>query len=987
MLKLKTLLQKKSATRPWGCGGGGTFVLLLLILADLPVRMAIGTASFQAQAQDIWMRLPLEVGGVGEDLQHLYREPDIHGNRLADTIWSANMEGALFQCAWNGSRWGDWTEIWPGMGMLGVDAIQFGADLHLLAGSGFDGCFYEAGPSISRDEWSRPHVGAYPHPWKRSRILDVAFYWPVNGNPPDPENQYFVILEKALPGQLPGIYQWTGLGFDRVDANSDFPGRSFGHFWRDWEDPNVIYTLSHRNEREDGDFYKFSGGYVQSSPGFQVLPVANETTAWNIREALSFTQGWSGADLYSYVLAKWEEIGREHFSVFVTDDLPGGAPIRFECLLNVPPAYTPSRALGMPYTLSGQTYHALWIATGRRYGIYFYDTRTRRGRLVNGDGLTCFDHRAFLPEPRHVPVGFDMSILMGTHKQGVWQLVYDTNDIENPICAQLNAGYKAIDIRSDFKLVANGSHPDIYVPGWSSGLYKFAYSGGNYRYAALAGAEENVQTNPFFDHRIECLARHALGEDTYTLFGCSAGGEIFGPDITVEGEDYDLGGLYAISPIEAISEIAFTGKWDLRARRQVTVRNLVNAVYGNAHYLYLTSGILGPEDDPSPPTTDQRNSHWICRHNGASWSDLYELTGRDYENLAIEDLAPHPISPDTFYLGLGNTVAYTGDNSSFDGRIERIHRAQGSWSKAVLWEDPHAEHFYTVNGLAAMEDPQAEDHVLLFWATATLNDLGADAATYWKRGLVWRRYYDSQTQSYQIDSLYADTDQEVVIDDIAFKSSPAATRVACYEEGGRPVLLASLGGQTTESDLGYRFYLFKWVDGLWTRFDAPLADDVEIYGAATDIVVDESQGNDIYYSTGSSIFKLDQQNGAPAAANVRQNDSGGEAWKTTFSLPQRYDLSQNYPNPCNPQTMIRYELPCASIVKLEIFSISGEKVAILVNDEQPAGFQAAAWDGRNDDGGELANGVYFFRLIADALEPASGSKSHFSKTAKLVLIK
>ena len=95
------------------------------------------------------------------------------------------------------------------------------------------------------------------------------------------------------------------------------------------------------------------------------------------------------------------------------------------------------------------------------------------------------------------------------------------------------------------------------------------------------------------------------------------------------------------------------------------------------------------------------------------------------------------------------------------------------------------------------------------------------------------------------------------------------------------------------------------------------------------------------------------------------------------STPPHFSLSQNYPNPFNPQTSIRYALPQDAQVKLVIYNILGEKVKILVDEHQSAGYQVIWWEGKDERGDKVASGVYFYRLEAD----------NFSEVKKMLLVK
>ena len=72
----------------------------------------------------------------------------------------------------------------------------------------------------------------------------------------------------------------------------------------------------------------------------------------------------------------------------------------------------------------------------------------------------------------------------------------------------------------------------------------------------------------------------------------------------------------------------------------------------------------------------------------------------------------------------------------------------------------------------------------------------------------------------------------------------------------------------------------------------------------------------------------------------------------------------NYPNPFNPETEIAYNLTEDSYVKLTIYNIQGQKVKQLVDEYQSAGTRSAIWDGRDETGGKVASGIYFYRIQA-----------------------
>jgi hypothetical protein len=79
--------------------------------------------------------------------------------------------------------------------------------------------------------------------------------------------------------------------------------------------------------------------------------------------------------------------------------------------------------------------------------------------------------------------------------------------------------------------------------------------------------------------------------------------------------------------------------------------------------------------------------------------------------------------------------------------------------------------------------------------------------------------------------------------------------------------------------------------------------------------------------------------------------------------PQTFHLSQNYPNPFNPETNIKYRVDRNDNVSLNVYNISGEVIATLIDNRfHSAGTHEVKWNGRNKTGDFVASGVYFYRL-------------------------
>ncbi len=81
-------------------------------------------------------------------------------------------------------------------------------------------------------------------------------------------------------------------------------------------------------------------------------------------------------------------------------------------------------------------------------------------------------------------------------------------------------------------------------------------------------------------------------------------------------------------------------------------------------------------------------------------------------------------------------------------------------------------------------------------------------------------------------------------------------------------------------------------------------------------------------------------------------------------MPSQFALSQNFPNPFNPETRIRFQIPNAAKVTLIVYNLLGQKVRTLADRQMQQGIYDAVWDGRDDRGNPLTSGVYFYRFTA-----------------------
>jgi uncharacterized delta-60 repeat protein len=238
-------------------------------------------------------------------------------------------------------------------------------------------------------------------------------------------------------------------------------------------------------------------------------------------------------------------------------------------------------------------------------------------------------------------------------------------------------------------------------------------------------------------------------------------------------------------------------------------------------------------------------------------------------------------------------------------------------------------------------------------------------------------------------------------------------------------------GGSQHSDNNYDYLTIKYnagLDSVWARrYNNPGIND---YDMAKDLALD-ADGN--IYVTGMSSRG---QHGGYDYATVQYDPQGAESWAiryegpgddipnaitldhegnvyvtgysekmpgadqdyltikykqsavTNVEQPQAepvndYELAQNYPNPFNPETKFVFALPRAGEVKLNIYSLTGQLVRALVDGTMPAGRHEIAWNGQDQSGRVVANGVYWYQLVV----AGEGGKIAFRETKKMAVLK
>ena len=128
--------------------------------------------------------------------------------------------------------------------------------------------------------------------------------------------------------------------------------------------------------------------------------------------------------------------------------------------------------------------------------------------------------------------------------------------------------------------------------------------------------------------------------------------------------------------------------------------------------------------------------------------------------------------------------------------------------------------------------------------------------------------------------------------------------------------------------------------------------------------------------------QLDKKSESDISVLVKTTDQNGqETVKRTMlkviSVPNEFALHDNYPNPFNPTTTFRFDVPEVSDVTLSIYNLLGQKVRTFNYQNTSAGYHSVTWDATNDLGEQVGAGVYLYQL----------QSKDFVKTRKMVLLK
>jgi len=261
----------------------------------------------------------------------------------------------------------------------------------------------------------------------------------------------------------------------------------------------------------------------------------------------------------------------------------------------------------------------------------------------------------------------------------------------------------------------------------------------------------------------------------------------------------------------------------------------------------------------------------------------------------------------------------------------------------------------TVSFVVTATDPNASDSILVYSALSTPTGATFTPATrkfMWVPGLNTAGTYN--VKFVVSDGFLTDTTAAVITITKNNVKPVFVSKVPVKLDSVQINLLYKIAFKVTASDLNKDTLTYTWYlnnVSVQTGKDSTYQLGAFTTSGSQRVVCVFADNGDLKDSTVWTIIS------APKVTDVEPAIAG---------VPTVFSLGQNYPNPFNPSTTIKFGLPNASPVTLEIYNILGAKVRTLLSGTMmSAAFHNIVWDGRNDVGSQVSSGMYLYRIVAD----------------------
>lgn len=346
--------------------------------------------------------------------------------------------------------------------------------------------------------------------------------------------------------------------------------------------------------------------------------------------------------------------------------------------------------------------------------------------------------------------------------------------------------------------------------------------------------------------------------------------------------------------------------------------------------------------------------NWSPLSNVVAQTTLPESTApANIADLSISDPTPNSL---TLNWTAPGDDGNTGTASQYEIRYSTVPITDQNWSSATLLDNVPAPQ--TAGSSESIVVSGLETSTTYYFAIRT-----ADEVPNWSglSNVANGSTANDQTAPAAIDDLQASTGTTqgtLSLNWTAPLTDTPPFRAVAYEIRYSKTMLDETNFNTGE---------------LWTSPPTPAAG-----GFSESTSLSHLDPGEMYYV---GIRSYDAANSPSAVSNI---DSGVAKLDLILdvddpfaSLPENFSLSQNFPNPFNPTTTIRYSVAEKTHVRLLVYNLNGQTTKTIVDDVKLPGVYEVEWNGTDADGLQVASGIYFYNLMA----------GDYVESRKMVLLK
>jgi hypothetical protein len=288
----------------------------------------------------------------------------------------------------------------------------------------------------------------------------------------------------------------------------------------------------------------------------------------------------------------------------------------------------------------------------------------------------------------------------------------------------------------------------------------------------------------------------------------------------------------------------------------------------------------------------------------------------------------------------------------------------------VVWIYDLPDNLYSQGMGSVQELPNGNLQISTMGNGGTILEINRDKEIIWEANLNLGEPNGSLYRAYRVESLFPQN-YSIMLDDFIYLEPEIANLPGINLNQGEPVEVNIFNEGQQELSLLLEIYVFD-NDSL-SSISEPIEDNIQPNEFINLVIPIDHLPEGLYNLVLNSVPYPYYQDGQFIEFNINVSSPisiQNESSHLSFQL-------KNYPNPFNPSTTLRYDLPEDAIVNITIYDIMGKRVSNLVSSRQSAGYKSVQWNATNSAGQPVSAGLYLYTIEA----------GEFRQTKKMVLLK